>query len=118
VVLSVHFCNALVGLSTIRVDLQVEAWRCSFGSVKPSGVVFISDLAMQVFVKDAGVFRYALLLLFGLWYPGSAPDLLKSTRSKGLGAFAALKFCSLHIGLLGSKGLFMLLYFVSGVVGS
>jgi len=32
-------------------------------------------------------------LCFGLWYPGSAPDLLKSAGSIGLVAFAALEFC-------------------------
>jgi len=57
-------------------------------------------------------------VLFGLWYPGSAPDLLKSVGFKGLVAFAALEFCSLRIGSLGSNGLIMLLYFVSGAVGS
>jgi len=136
-----------VGLSTNRVNLQVEVWRCSFGYVKPSWVVFISDPAMQVLVKDIVVFatlssgclvdwvhsrsdsdwfidrneslyRFCCFVVFGLGYPGSALDLLKSAGSKGLGAFAALEFCSLRIGSLGSKGLVMLLYFVSGAVGS
>lgn len=55
------------------------------------------------------VMHCCCFLLFGLWYSGSAPDLLKSVGSKGLVA---------RIGSLVSKGLVMLLYFVSGVVGS
>jgi len=140
VVLCLCLCNALVCLSTIHVDLQVEAWRCSFGYVRfqfRSGYAHVRE--RHRIAKDVGVFAtlssgcvvdwvhsrsdsdYALLLLcvaFGLWYPGSTPDLLKFAGSKGLVAFVALEFCSLRIGSLGSNGLIMLLYFVSGAVGS